>query len=303
MSNSSVKWNLGPSWLVEGELPEEMIFIAANLGSRYAANFQDALGQFQTNQTSTLLNLRVDSNKKKPSSTSPLVLAIQEKGSAVLSESKIYFALSALNAVRLDDDHASAIPLSPSERKSVAEATSKGTVIVNSAPLRTDGAPHGIFALEGEPAIARPQGIDVGIANLGGMSVALRLVSLAKAESQLLNSVKLFVALVADSWRNSEDAERIQGYEILALHIRRHASLITPAVHDALFQFVGYNFEDPSKSIVSNPLACRFLLLDLGLWGLTGSVIQHAHFARLREFVDAENMSRDFNLRRMLKMR
>lgn len=305
---SSVKWDIGPSWLVEGELPEEMIFVVANLGPRYSGNFQDRLGVFQTSNSSTLLNLRLDSNKKKPSATSPLVLALQNKGSAVLPENRLYLSLSALNTLQPDDDNGIASTgLSQAEQKNLPDTlASKGTVVVNSSIPRLEDAlvlPQGLFSLDGEPVIARPRGFDEGIANLGGIAVALRLVELAATEKQLTTAVKLFIELVSDSWRNSEDAERIQGYEILALHLRRHASLIASATHDALFKFVGYDLEDPTKSIVSNPLACRFLLLDLRLWNLTDSAIQMAHFARLRAFIDGTNANTDFNLRRMLKMR
>lgn len=305
---SSAKWDLGPSWLVEGELPEEMVFVVANLGPRYSGNFQDRLGVFQTSDSSTLLNLRLDSNKKKPSPTSPLVLAIQNKGSAVLPESRVYFSLSALNTLQPDDVHGIASAgLSQAERKNLAESmASKGTIVVDSAIPRLEDAlvlPHGLFSLEGEPVIARPQGFDIGVATLGGIAVVLRLVELAATDKQLTTSVMLFFELVSDSWRNSEDAERIQGYEILALHLRQHASLITPATHDAMFKFVGYDLDDPAKSIVSNSLACRFLLLDLRLWNLTDSAIQLAHFARLRTLIDDANVNKEFNLRRLLKMR
>lgn len=293
------RWNLGPSWLSEGELSEEVVFVVANLGPQYAANFQDGLAQFQTNRTSTLLNQRLDGSKKKPAA----LVAILDKGSAVLRETQLYFALSALNVL---ESGSATTGLSQTDAKALADATkSKGIVVVNSALPRLDDAlasPQGLFSLDGDPAIARPQGFDVGIASLGGVAVALCLIELVYTEGQLEKTVKLFVAVVSDSWRNSDDTERIQGYEVLAHHLRRHASLITPSTHDALFHFIGYDLEDPAQSTVS-PLACRFLLLDLGLWSLTDPSIQVAHFTRLRKLIDAANVNKEFNLRRLLKMR
>ena len=61
-------------------------------------------------------------------------------------------------------------------------------------------------------------------------------------------------------------------------------------------------FRSPSKSVVSNPLAFRFLVLDFGLWSVMEPAIQWAHFARLREFVQRSE-HRDFNTRRLAKMR
>jgi hypothetical protein len=96
--------------------------------------------------------------------------------------------------------------------------------------------------------------------------------------------------------------ERIQGYEILALHLHAKASLITLDSHAILLEFCGFDFSNPIRSVVSNVLAFRFLVLDFGLWGATESAIQWAHFDRLRELVQRSEHAA-FNLRRMAKMR
>lgn len=67
-----------------------MINVCSTLSPRYACNFQDQLGQFQTNATSTQLNLRIDeaarNSPKGSTNNSPLVYAIRDKGSAVIPE-------------------------------------------------------------------------------------------------------------------------------------------------------------------------------------------------------------------------
>ena len=136
----------------------------------------------------------------------------------------------------------------------------RGKCIVNSAIPSIEDAlvqPHGLGHLEGEPCIANPKGLDVAIWKIGGVPVALRLVELASTAAQLTAAVQLFVELVNHSWRNSEDTERVQGYEILALHLRAKPGLISSDTHDAILGFVGFNFASPAKSVVSNPLAFR----------------------------------------------
>lgn len=308
-----MRWNLGPTWLIHGDVPEEMVYVCATLGPRYAANFQDQLGQFQTNKTSTLLNVRLDAlardspTSAKQQANSPLVQAIRDKGAVVIPEHRIYFAFSALNTLVTGSPRGlSGSGLSAHAQQALALATaSRGKVVVNSAIPKVEDAlvrPHGLGHLDGDPCVANPQGLDVGICKIGGVAVALRLVELARTGGQLTMAVELFVELVSESWRNAEDTERMQGYEILALLLKSKAGIMQAETHDAILKFVGYDCEEPSKSVVSNPLAFRFLVLDFGLWSVMEPGIQWAHFDRLREFVQ-RSVHRDFNTRRLAKMR
>src|SRR5207244_3358881 len=63
-------WYLGPCYLFEDDLDGDIISVYYHLGPRYCSNFQDSLGQFQTYQTSTLLNMRLEalSRNRKDSS-------------------------------------------------------------------------------------------------------------------------------------------------------------------------------------------------------------------------------------------
>ncbi|KAL8292462.1 hypothetical protein RQP46_001074 [Phenoliferia psychrophenolica] len=303
---SQLKWDLGPTWLIHGDVPEEMINVCSTLSPRYACNFQDQLGQFQTNATSTQLNLRIDEATrnlpKGAASNSPLIYAIRDKGSA----HRILFAFTALNVLVAGSGRGlSSSGLSVQGQQTLSLATrGRGKCIINSAIPHVEEAivqPHGLAMLEGEPCIANPQGLDVAIWKIGGVAVALRLVELASTSEQLKQAIQLFVELVSESWRNSEDTERVQGYEILALHLRAKPGLISAETHDVLLAFVGFDFVIPAKSVVSNPLAFRFLVLDFGLWGLTDPAVQRAHCDRLREFVE-RSQHKEFNTRRLSKM-
>lgn len=219
---------------------------------------------------------------------------------------RIIFSFSALNVLVAGSGRGLfSSGLSSHGQQTLKLLSARGKVIVNSAiPLVEDALvlPHGLGHLNGDPVVANPKGIDVALWKLGGVPVALRLVELAKTPKQLTQTVKLFIELVGHSWRNSEDTERVQGYEIFALHLRAKPGLITPETHDALLAFVGFNFNIPTASVASNSLAFRFLALDFALWGMTEPAIQWAHFDRLREFVERSE-HKDFNTRRLTKMR
>lgn len=47
------------------------------------------------------------------------------------------------------------------------------------------------------------------------------------------------------SWQNSEDMERLRGYDILANILRSKSQLINITGFETLFEFLGMNFRSP----------------------------------------------------------
>ncbi|SCV71197.1 BQ2448_2785 [Microbotryum intermedium] len=305
-----VKWNLGPTWLLHAELPEQMIYVCWTLGPRYAGLFQDQLGQFQTNASSTDLNMRLEiaaSNGNAQPAAQALVQAIRERGSAVVPDHKIYFAFSALNVLAAGSSKGIlGMGLSDRARQALAStaASPRGKAIVNSAiPRKIDDLllmPNGLGHLTQAHA-CNPRGLDAAVWKIGGVSVVTKLIELSATSAQLATTVQLFVECIQDSWRNSEDAERTQAYETLAYLLRHKASLIDSRTHDIILMFCGLDADEPRRSIVSNVLAFRFIILDLVLWGTTDPSIQQRHFQRLRDFVQRSEYA-SFNVRRVVKM-
>lgn len=97
-------------------------------------------------------------------------------------------------------------------------------------------------------------------------------------------------------------AEEQHGYEILALHLRNKASLVTAGVHDSIFALAGFDLGSPSRSVVSNTLAFQHLVLDFPLWCETEAAVQRTHFDRLRELVTTSDFA-DYNLKKLTKLR
>lgn len=172
----------------------------------------------RTNASSTDLNVRLDSISRalpKAARSAPtnsaLVFAIRDKGSAVIPEHRIYFAFSALNVLVAGSGRGlSGSGVSEHAQQALNLATaSKGKAILNSAiPGKIEEALtmlHGLGQLT-EACVANPKSLDVAIWKIGGIAVALRLVELASSEKQLETTVLLFVEVIGQSWRNSEDA-------------------------------------------------------------------------------------------------
>lgn len=216
---SAIKWNLGPTWLLHADLGDDMVYVCWTLGPRYTGNFQDQLGQFQTNVTSTELNLRLDAMarqvpQQKPLD-SPLVFAVRDKGSAVFPEHRIYFSFSAENLVSAGYEHGIIASGLSQHADSMLKLTvaARGPALSNSvATGRIDDElvrPHVLAYLE-SASVALVQPLDVGLWKIGGVSIILRLVELASTPEQVRDAVKLFVEIVGQSWRNSEDAGELE---------------------------------------------------------------------------------------------
>jgi len=149
-------------------------------------------------------------------------------------------------------------------------------------------------------------------------------------------TLQIFFEAINHNWRLSEDAEKIQAYETLGLLLRSKAHLITPPVHRTLLRFAGImvndspNASSPSPdqlynsslsdelasaakpelehhnnglrhSVITNPLAFRFLLLDFDLWSLTSPSVQRFHFESLCGLIETSIWSR-FSMKRISKM-
>jgi hypothetical protein len=52
------------------------------------------------------------------------------------------------------------------------------------------------------------------------------------------------------SWKNSEDMERLRGFEILADILRSKHRLVNMTGFETLFEFLGFNFRSPELAIV-----------------------------------------------------
>ncbi|KAF9891214.1 hypothetical protein FE257_004778 [Aspergillus nanangensis] len=333
---SMSRWSLANAILLEEALSDDMISVFYNLGPRYYGNFQDCLGSFQTYKASASLNLRNEHLHPGKEELSDIVTAIRRKASTLIRESSILINVSPLSI--LDDDDSNNVDesrlikcLSKQAAKNLHQLTKAGgnAVAINGATPSINDAliqAHGIGVLTGDPVVAVPHSLDDASWRIGGCAgVHLSLVhASATAESTLLAVEALYEA-VQDSWRNSEAMEKENGYGILAALLRDKlgpppttfsGNLKTSGVCsnyeersnlalDLLrltLRFVGYDFELPNRSIITNPLAYRVLLVDLEVWRSGESSLLELYYSQFRTFA-SESQFRRFNSKRLARMR
>jgi hypothetical protein len=218
----TLQWSLAQSHVWGDLLPDNLIEIIFQLGPRYHGNFQDSLGQFQTYDASTALNIRLGAMGGAKAEKSVLMAAIRGKGGTWAPESKLLLSVS---------------PLSLSE-----------TRILNCGIPRISDAlvlENGWGSAIGAPAIVVPRSLDDTIWCLGGCAIGLRMVDKASTPEELFLAVKVLFEVIRLSWRNSEDMERCHGYEILAFLLKaKKKEFINVKLLQAVAEFIGVDFED-----------------------------------------------------------
>jgi hypothetical protein len=299
-ANATIKpilqWSLSQAHVWADLLPEDLIEIIFQLGPRYHGNFQDSLGQFQTYDASTALNIRLGAMGGAKAEKSVLMAAVRGKGGTWAPEAKLLLSVSPL----------------------ALASTKDGRFVLNCGVPRVSDAlalDHGKGTTVGSPAFVIPHSLDDTIWVLGGCAIGLRMIEKASSEEELLGAVKVTFEVIRLSWRNSEDMERCHGYEILAFLLKsKKREFITIDLLRIIAEFVGMDFEDAryllflvkgvnySDSSVTNPLAFRYLCLDFAIWKRGNNETQVMHLQLLLSLIE-QSRHRLFNLRRLNKMR
>ncbi|KAE8151119.1 hypothetical protein BDV25DRAFT_100324 [Aspergillus avenaceus] len=332
---STSRWSLANAILFEEAYSDDMIAVFYNLGPRYYGNFQDCLGSFQTYKASAALNLRNEHLHPGKEESSDIVTAIRRKASALIREELIAVNVSPLSI--LDDDDSNNIDesrlikcLSKQAAKNLHQLTKSGgnAVAINGATPAINDAltqAHGIGVLTGEPVVTVPQSLDDSSWRIGGCAaVHLSLVHAASTAESTLLAVEALYEAVQDNWRNSEAMEKENAYGILAALLREKVGLAVSSsipgtktnvcatseerselAHKLLrltLSFVGYDFEQPNRSIITNPLAYRVLLVDLEIWRCGEPPLIELYYSQFCIFA-SESKFRRFNAKRLARMR
>ncbi|KAJ5223640.1 hypothetical protein N7468_008182 [Penicillium chermesinum] len=332
---STSRWSLANGMLFDEAYSDDMVAVFFNLGPRYYGNFQDCLGSFQTYKASANLNLRNEHLHPGKEESSDIVTAIRRRAGTLVRESSILINVSPVAVLDDDDnnnvDESQLITcLSKQAARSLQQLTKAGgnTVAVNGATPAINDAltqPQGVGILAGDPVVSVPWSLDDVSWCLGGCAaVHLSMIQASETSESLCLAVEALYEAVQDNWRNSEAMERENGYGIMAALLREKLGFQpsnVPGVKGAITSlgadgngllllnllrltlgFVGYDCDQPNRSIITNPLAYRVLLVDLDIWRHGESCVHELYFSQFRTFA-TESDYRRFNAKRLGRMR
>ncbi|KAL1744917.1 beach-domain-containing protein [Schizophyllum fasciatum] len=257
---SKLNWCLASATLLSQPLSDDVPRLVRSLGPRYAGKFQDsALARFLTYEASTSLNVHIFNT---PTSGTEMVKLL--KGGLEIPLSAFVFHVAA--------EH---------------QLYAAGSI-----------AAHG-YQIEGDVFLVKASTLDSAVWSLGGAAVALRLLQLAQTSHELSRSLSITADILRNHWGNSEDMERLRGYEVLADVLRHKTQLINLTGFEIVFEAMGLNFRVPEQSTVTNTTAYRAIALDFELWAHTRAEIQRAYLEHFVTLLDVSKYQR-FNARHRL---
>ena len=149
-------------------------------------------------------------------------------------------------------------------------ASSNAQVILNSAVPKAEKmlfSNEGTFRIRvtGSLVAVRPCGWNLEDWRMCDCTAA-GLIERADTLKAFHRAVLLLVEVIRFNWRNSGEMERIHGYEILAYILKRKPHLHTVDLFEMLLMLVGKTANSPTESIIANPFAYRYLILDFEVW-------------------------------------
>ncbi|RPD65419.1 beach-domain-containing protein [Lentinus tigrinus ALCF2SS1-7] len=263
-----LNWCMASAYLLSQPLPDELPRIIHDLGPRYVSRFQAAdLIRFLTYEAATALNIHLFARAEQARGSAAEVKGLINsfKNGLGISESSIIFAISTVTTLF--------------ENKETGE--------LNDAAMDSD-----VF-------LARCNGLDLAMWEIGGAAVALRLVQLAQNAHEVSRALGVLTDGLRNSWQNSEDMEQLRGYDILADILRKKCHLINMTGFETLFEFLGMNFRSPDHSTIVNTVAYRAIALDFQLWCRTRREIQLVHIEHFATLLDTSRHKR-FNIKQRL---
>lgn len=331
------QWRLASAHLFGDALSDDLIAVHHQLGPRYNGNYQDSLGSFQTYQASAALNLRNESLHPGKEETSDILIAIQQKASHLLPESKILLNISSTavfdDSEQSNNDGTQLVRcLSKPARKTLRNITSGGrnALAINGAIPSISEAllhPFGFATITGDPAITVPQSLDDAAWCIGGCAaVGLALLEAAYSGDAVVRALNILFESVRDNWRNSEAMERENGFGVLSSLLSgklglSHAKVLDDSelpnspsndkrtldklpceVLTLILEFVGYRQDKPEESVINNPLAYRVLLVDSDMWRSVAPPVQKLYYKQFTIFGVGSKYHR-FNAKRLSRMR
>ncbi|KAI0273049.1 beach-domain-containing protein [Russula aff. rugulosa BPL654] len=266
---ASMSWCIASATFLSRPLGDHLPRFIHHLGPRYNATFQSrSLVKFLTYEASTSLNIFLSNLSSSKSGISPdvvaLVKAINE--GIGIEETSVVFSFSPAAYMHRADG---------------------ALTILNR------------FTKDGNVHATKAHCVDTAMWEIGGVAVALRLIQLAQTPHELSRTLGILADGLRNSWQNSEDMERMRGYEILSEILRNKSELINMTSYETLFEILGMNFKTPDQSTITNPIAYRFIALDFELWSKTHDEIQRVH---LEHFIDlvVTSRHRHFNVKQRL---
>ncbi|XP_041911826.1 WD repeat and FYVE domain-containing protein 3 isoform X3 [Arvicola amphibius] len=250
---ASLVWRLGPTHFLEEVLPPSSVTTIYELGPNYVGSFQAVC-------------VPCKDVKSEGVTPSPVSLVAEEKvsfGLYALSVSSLTVARIRKVYNKLDSKAiAKQLGISSHENATPVKLVHNAAGHLN-GPARTIGA-----ALIGYLGVRTfvPKPVATTLQYIGGAAAILGLVAMASDVEGLYAAVKALVCVVKSNPLASKEMERIKGYQLLAMLLKKKRSLLNSHILHLTFSLVGTVDSGHETSIIPNSTAFQDLLCDFEVW-------------------------------------
>ncbi|KAG5834255.1 hypothetical protein ANANG_G00259620 [Anguilla anguilla] len=250
---SALVWRLGPTHFLEEVLPATSVSAIYELGPNYVGSFQ-------------AVNLPCKDPKGEAPPPSPVALVPEEKVSfSLYALSVSSFTVAKIRKVynKLDSKAiAKQLAVSSHENATPVKLVHNAAGHLN-GPARTVGA--AVIGYLGVRAFV-PKPVATNLQYIGGAAAILGLVAMASDVEGLYAAVKALVCVVKSNPLASKEMERIKGYQLLAMLLKKKRSLLNSHILHLTFSLVGTVDSGHETSIIPNSTAFQDLLCDFEVW-------------------------------------
>uniref|UniRef100_A0A8C5UPU8 WD repeat and FYVE domain containing 3 n=1 Tax=Microcebus murinus TaxID=30608 RepID=A0A8C5UPU8_MICMU len=250
---ASLVWRLGPTHFLEEVLPPSSVTTIYELGPNYVGSFQAVCMPCKDAKSEGVI-------------PSPVSLVPEEKvsfGLYALSVSSLTVARIRKVYNKLDSKAiAKQLGISSHENATPVKLIHNSAGHLN-GPARTVGA-----ALIGYLGVRTfvPKPVATTLQYIGGAAAILGLVAMASDVEGLYAAVKALVCVVKSNPLASKEMERIKGYQLLAMLLKKKRSLLNSHILHLTFSLVGTVDSGHETSIIPNSTAFQDLLCDFEVW-------------------------------------
>ncbi|ELW70223.1 WD repeat and FYVE domain-containing protein 3 [Tupaia chinensis] len=250
---ASLVWRLGPTHFLEEVLPPSNVTTIYELGPNYVGSFQAVC-------------MPCKDAKSEGVVPSPVSLVPEEKvsfGLYALSVSSLTVARIRKVYNKLDSKAiAKQLGISSHENATPVKLIHNSAGHLN-GPARTIGAT--LIGYLGVRTFV-PKPVATTLQYIGGAAAILGLVAMASDVEGLYAAVKALVCVVKSNPLASKEMERIKGYQLLAMLLKKKRSLLNSHILHLTFSLVGTVDSGHETSIIPNSTAFQDLLCDFEVW-------------------------------------
>uniref|UniRef100_A0A672NXI4 WD repeat and FYVE domain containing 3 n=1 Tax=Sinocyclocheilus grahami TaxID=75366 RepID=A0A672NXI4_SINGR len=250
---SALVWRLGPTHFLEEVLPAASVAAIYELGPNYVGSFQAVYLPCKDSKTETV-------------PPCPVALVPEEKVSfSLFAHSASTLTVAKIRKVynKLDSKTiAKQLGVSSHESATPVKLVHNAVGHLNGS-ARTIGA--AVIGYLGVRAfVTKP--VATNLQYIGGAAAILGLVAMASDVEGLYAAVKALVCVVKSNPLASKEMERIKGYQLLAMLLKKKRPLLNSHILHLTFSLVGTVDSGHETSIIPNSTAFQDLLCDFEVW-------------------------------------